>query len=228
MSGALTPAVLSPAAQQAAMLGAAGQMTGGTPGGHGYALTPGTTGLGGTVSHRGVATVIKEKVAGGKTHTLAVGLKVQREVFQAHETAKAASSWKNLHENQLDLKVFGIMGDGKKVRYVWGVGKVFDPSNEMDIATNDLTAFIGDRDKHGNSPPLVGLPPLNSVNWVKVTTKFDEAAFEAHYDDEANKNTFVQLDTGGGRCRIWCLGFFICRGSWVTLLHSNPEHLWSC
>ncbi len=171
------------------MLGGPG--TGGTP------FQLGTAGQGGT-PHRGVATVIKDKLLKGKNNALTTGLKVQLEVFKAYDKPKADTAWKSLHEDQMDLKVLAMMGNGKRVRFIWGVGKLFDPSNEMDITWNDSTAFIGNRDKHGNAPSLVGLPPQNSVNWVKVTTKFDEAAFEAHYDNGANADSFINVDSGGG------------------------------
>ncbi len=196
MAGPSTPGGISAAAQQAAMLGPA-QVSGGTVG-QGFAVTPSAVGQGGATAHRGVATVSKEKASGARTSTLAAGLKVQRVVFEAHDATKAAASWESLIADQIELKVFAVMMDGKNVRFVWGVGKIFDVANEMDINTTDLTAFLGDRDKHGNSPSMVALPPQNSVNWVKVTAKFEETEFEAYYDVESNNGTLITIDSGTG------------------------------
>ena len=112
MSQLSTPGALTPLAQQAAMLGAPG--TGGTP------FQLGTAGQGGT-PHRGVATVVKDKLSKGKNNALTTGLKVQLEVFKAYDKQKADAAWNSLHEDQMDLKVLAMLGDGKKVRFIWGV-----------------------------------------------------------------------------------------------------------
>ncbi len=205
MSAAGTPGAISTQAQQQAMFGTS--TTGGNPatasGGQSVG-TPAPTVQVSPSPHRGLATAIKETIDGGRTKDMVTGLTAQLEVFKAstHDATKAATIVETLNENQIELSVFAAMGDGTKLRCIWGIGKVYDPSEVMDV-TGGITAFMGDRDKRGNPPPMVGLQPRGYVVWMKVKTNFDEDAFEAYYADEANHNTLIGASTGPGASTLW-------------------------
>ena len=196
MSGyATTPtaAGLPPGAQQQAMFGA-------TPG---AAPTPGLFTPPTAPGHRGVAEVLEEAVRNGSTELLA-GLKKQLAVFTSQPPNEAAAKkvLEDLMEDQTYLAVFAIMGEGAKVRWVWGMGKIFDPMGKMDVTTG-YTAFVGDRSKSGSPPPMVKLPQQNMFKGVTVKTHYDDDAFVAYYDKEENSNSFFTAEDGATQESVW-------------------------
>ena len=221
MSAAGTPGALSAQAQQQAIFGAS---TIGAPTGQGGLATPAPAAQVTPSPQRGLATVIKERIGGGTDAELVTGLKAQLEVFNASpfDATKAGAVIETLNEDQLGLKIFAGMSEGSKIRTFWGFGKVYDPTNVMDV-TEGPTAFLGDRDKYGNPPTVVGLPPRGYLAWVKVKTDFDEDAFEAHYADAANQNTLKGAVTGAGAESHWLPRLLYCPGGLGEFVAKKPR-----
>ena len=127
---------------------------------------------------------LKEKATGESVHR---EFNRQLQLQPNYNNTEAQTFWEGNIYNMGGIRVFGVMKEGSPyVQCLWGVGKYTDEDTAGDVGEGVL-GFLGNRNRFGDTPPMVALPKDNSYKWKKMKGMWDVSEFTQHYSNEASR-----------------------------------------
>ena len=111
----------------------------------------------------------------------------QLQLQQNYNNTEAQTFWEGNIYNLGGIRVFGVMKEGSPyVQCLWGVGKYTDEDIAGDVGEGVL-GFLGNRNRFGDTPPMVALPKDNSYKWKKIKGMWDVTEFTQHFGNDASR-----------------------------------------
>ena len=146
----------------------------------------------------GLVAALQELVNKETPDSIAAAFNKQLKIYNNYTNPKATQFMEEAALST-DFMVLAFIPDSavSKIKLAWGITEFRDDDVNNDVPVGTI-ALVGDRDKNGNTPPVVTLPAQNAVKWVKVNGLISRDVYESVYLRGEDSRELRQLNSGGG------------------------------